>query len=527
MTAEVSRSVEDPSGPLSGGQDPGAATGPRVLGGRYRMIRPIASGAMAEVWEGQDQTLGRAVAIKVLHSHLARDQSFLERFRREAIAAARLAHPNVVATYDTGADGNVAFIVMELVHGRTLRQVLSDEGPMNPRRVVEIGAQVADALDYAHRAGIIHRDVKPANILLCDDGRAKVADFGIAKAAIEAFENAAGAGGGPAGAGAHDLTQSGAIVGTAKYLSPEQVNGQAVDGRSDVYALGVVLYEILCGRAPFSGDTDVAVALQHLSAAPLPPRQVRAGIPRSLESVVLRAMAKRPDDRYATAGQLQTALLSVDLRADDVDPMVTRQREITPPSGVPKFRDSERSWLVPVVLIVILAVTLGVVGVLFARSDTGQELLDLPGGGTSKAQPVQVADASAFDPQGDRREHDGDLANLTDDDPATMWTTEQYNSRQFGGIKDGVGFVLQLDRSQKLKELHVSSPSQGWSASVYVADSAGDRLDQWGDPVASKDGIDGDATFDLKSHQGAAVLVWITTLGDSSSFSASDVRLTA
>jgi serine/threonine-protein kinase len=492
------------------------------------MIRPIASGAMAEVWEGQDQTLGRAVAIKVLHSHLAQDQSFLERFRREAIAAARLAHPNVVATYDTGTDGDVAFIVMELVHGRTLRQVLSDEGPMNPRRVVEIGAQVADALDYAHRAGVIHRDVKPANILLCDDGRAKVADFGIAKAAIEAFEDATGAGAGAAArAGAHDLTQSGAIVGTAKYLSPEQVNGQAVDGRSDVYALGVVLYEILCGRAPFSGDTDVAVALQHLSASPLPPRQVRAGIPRALESVVLRAMAKRPDDRYATAGRLQTALLSVDLRADDVDPILAHEREITPPSGVPKFRDSERSWLVPVVLIVILAVTLGVVGVLFARSDTGQELLDLPGGGSAKAQPVQVAGTSAFDPGGDRREHDGELVNLTDGNPTTTWTTEQYNSRQFGGIKDGVGFVLQLDRPQKLKELQVSSPSQGWSASVYVADVASDRLEEWGDPVATKDGIDGDATFDLKSHPGAAVLVWITALGDSSSFSASDVRLTA
>nr|MDQ6910819.1 protein kinase [Actinomycetota bacterium] len=284
MTAEASHRVEEE----------------RVLVGRYRIIRPIARGAMAEVWEAQDETLGRAVAVKVLHSHLAEDESFLERFRREAIAAARLAHPNVVATYDTGADGAVAFIVMELVLGRTLRQVLSEEGPMNPRRVVDIGAQVADALNYAHRAGVIHRDVKPANILLCDDGRAKVADFGIAKAAIEAIEDATGTG----ASSTKDLTQSGAIVGTAKYLSPEQVNGEPVDGRSDVYALGVVLYEMVCGRAPYSGDSDVAVALQHLSASPLPPRQVRAGIPRSLEAVILRAMAKRPDDRYATAGQL-------------------------------------------------------------------------------------------------------------------------------------------------------------------------------------------------------------------------------
>lgn len=505
MTAEASHRVEEE----------------RVLVGRYRMIRPIARGAMAEVWEAQDQTLGRAVAVKVLHSHLAQDESFLERFRREAIAAARLAHPNVVATYDTGADGDVAFIVMELVLGRTLRQVLSEEGPMNPRRVIEIGAQVADALNYAHRAGVIHRDVKPANILLCDDGRAKVADFGIAKAAIEAIEDATGAGAGSTS----DLTQSGAIVGTAKYLSPEQVNGEPVDGRSDVYALGVVLYEMVCGRAPYSGDTDVAVALQHVSASPLPPRQVRAGIPQPLEAVILRAMANRPDLRYATAGQLQTALLSVDLRIDDSEPEI--QRECTPPGGVPRFRESERSWLVPVVLIVILAVTLGVVGVLFARSDTGKSLLNLPGG-SSKAQPVQITSASSFDPPpGSGSEHDPELPNLIDSDPATTWSTEQYANNRFGGIKDGVGFVLHLAQPQKLSELQVSSPNNGWAASVYVADSPKDTLDQWGAPVTAKEGIDGDATFDLKSRQGTAVLVWITNLGDRRSFSSGNVRLTA
>jgi serine/threonine protein kinase len=292
-----------------------------------------------------------------------------------------------------------------------------------------------------------------------------------------------------------------------------------------VYALGVVLYEMVCGRAPFAGDTDVAVALQHLSAPPLPPRQVRAGIPRSLESVVLRAMAKRADERYATAGQLQTALLSVDLRADGAEP--ARERDTTPPTGVPTFRDTERSWLVPVVLIVTLAVTLGIVGVLFANSNTGQSLLDLPGGGSSKPQPVPITGVTAFDPQGDRREHDSELPNLTDGDPSTTWSTERYNSRTFGGIKSGVGFVLELSGSHKLSELQVSSPTKGWSASVFVADSPKSALDQWGVPVTTRDGLNGDATFDLKSRQGAAVLVWITDLGDSSSFSAGDVRLTA
>ncbi|MDQ6946844.1 MAG: protein kinase, partial [Actinomycetota bacterium] len=211
-----------------------------VLGGRYRLQLSIASGGMAEVWEAQDEILGRRVAVKVLHSHLATDRSFLARFRREAIAAARLAHPNVVATYDTGVDDGVAWIVMERVDGSTLRQVLSTSSPLDPGRAVRIAIQVADALDYAHRAGVIHRDVKPGNILLTDSDRVKVADFGIAKAAIEAAEDADGP-----SIDFSDLTQSGAIVGTAKYLSPEQVNGEAVDGRSDVYALGVVLYEMV------------------------------------------------------------------------------------------------------------------------------------------------------------------------------------------------------------------------------------------------------------------------------------------
>jgi serine/threonine protein kinase len=298
----------------------------RVLAGRYRLRRPIARGGMAEVWEATDDILGRPVAVKVLLPQLAVDQSFLERFRREAIAAARLAHPNVVATFDTGVDDGVAYIVMELVHGRTLHQVLAAQGALNPHRAVRIAVQVAAALDYAHQHGVVHRDVKPANILINEDERVKVADFGIAKAAA-----APGSEGKPWAS--QDLTQSGAVVGTAKYLSPEQVNGEAVDGRADIYALGIVLYEMLCGRPPFDGESDVAVALQHTSATPLGPRQIRAGIPRSLELVVLKCLAKSPNDRYASAADLQSALLSIDFGPDDAVPLVVREH--TPPRGVP------------------------------------------------------------------------------------------------------------------------------------------------------------------------------------------------
>ncbi len=495
----------------------------RVLGGRYRLVRPIARGGMAEVWEAQDETLGRRVAVKILHAHLAADESFLARFRREAIAAARLAHPSIVATFDTGVDDGVAYIVMELGDGRNLRQELAEHGALHPTRALHVASQVAEALDFAHRSGVIHRDVKPGNILLTEDERVKVADFGIAKAAIEALEDATG------GALASDLTQSGAIVGTAKYLSPEQVNGEAVDGRSDVYSLGVVLYEMLCGRVPFLGDTDVAVAMQHATATPLSPRQVRAGIPRPLEAIVLRALEKAPDRRYPTAGEMHSALLSVDLGPDDAVPAV--RREDTPPGGAPPtFAQTERSWIVPVVVIVVIAVSLGVVGVLFARSDTGQRLLDSPGGGGGRADPVRVLSAGAFDPPpGSGEEHDGELGFLTDGDPATTWSTEQYGNRRFGGLKTGVGFVLNLNGPQVLRQLDVASATRGWSASVYVADGAKPSAPpgEWGEPAATRVGIDGDATFDLGGRRGSVVLVWITDLGDDNAVSVGNVRLTS
>ncbi|MDQ4096875.1 MAG: protein kinase [Actinomycetota bacterium] len=492
----------------------------RVLAGRYRLRRPIARGGMAEVWEATDHILGRPVAVKVLLPHLAVDQSFLERFRREAIAAARLAHPNVVATFDTGVDDGVAYIVMELVHGRTLHQVLAAQGALSPHRAMRIAVQVAAALDYAHEHGVVHRDVKPGNILVGDDERVKVADFGIAKAAV-----APGAEGKPWAS--QDLTQSGAVVGTAKYLSPEQVNGDPIDGRADIYSLGVVLYEMLCGRAPFAGETDVAVALQHVTASPLSPRQVRSGIPRSLEAVVLRALSKSPDDRYATAADMESALVSVDLGPDDAVPLVVR--DPTPPEGTPalSFRESERSWLYPVGLIVAAAVALGIIGVLFARTDTGQRLLN--GNGNSGAtRTLTVARAQSFDPPpGSQAEHDDELPLLFDGDQSTAWTTETYSTSRFGRLKEGVGMVAVLSGAGRLDELEVTSASEGWSARVYVADGPKATLAEWGEPVASKNGIgDGSTTFSLEGRQGAAILLWITDLGPANQVGVAEVKVT-
>ncbi len=520
--------------PLGGAGPVGAAASvhsERVLAGRYRLKRLIAKGGMAEVWEAVDDILGRPVAVKILHPHLSADESFRERFRREAIAAARLAHPNVVATFDTGTDGGITFIVMELVNAPTLRQALNDGGPMAPGRVVHVGAQVSDALHYAHKAGVVHRDIKPANVLICADGRVKVADFGIAKAVEDAEPSH------PSPSEA--LTGTGTIVGTAQYLSPEQVDGRAVDGRADVYALGVVLYEMLCGRPPFTGDTDMAVALKHITTSPPAPSAIRAGIPRALEEVVLRAMAKAPEARYQSAAELQTALLSVDMdgrepAASSVDvgartgvvAAPTRPppgRHDTPPRGVPpSFVQTERKWMVPTVAIVAVALTLAIVGVLFARSDTGRRLLDdvtAEDGPSATQKGIAKPTPLAFDPPpGSGIEHDDELPFLVDGDPATAWETENYSTSRFGGLKPGVGVVLQLNGAHKLNELTLTSLSKGWSAEVLVADAPRTTREAWGAPVATKRGIgDGSTTFDLDGRTGGAVLLWITDLGEGNS----------
>ena len=266
----------------------------RVSNARYEIKQHIARGGMAEVFLARDLLLDRPVALKVLFPEFATDRSFVERFRREARAAANLNHPNIVSVYDWGEEDGTYFIVMEYVKGRSLRQLIRTEGPLHPQRVAEIGAEIASALAFAHQNGVIHRDIKPGNVVISPSGQVKVTDFGIARAAGNAQEA---------------LTQTGVVMGTATYFSPEQAQGRPIDPRSDVYALGVVLYEMLAGRPPFYNENPVTVAYQHVREAPVPPSRRNPDVPPPLEAIVLKALAKNPANRYASAQDLRADLL--------------------------------------------------------------------------------------------------------------------------------------------------------------------------------------------------------------------------
>jgi serine/threonine-protein kinase len=261
-----------------------------IIDGRYRVISRLGSGGMADVYLAQDQLLGRQVAVKVLHHHFAEDHEFVERFRREASSAAALSHPNIVGIFDRGEWNGTYYIAMEYVAGRSLKAIVRERGPLDPATAIDIVVQILRAARFAHRRGVIHRDLKPHNVILDEEGRARVTDFGIARA------------------GASDMTLTGSIMGTAQYLSPEQAQGHMVSETSDLYSIGVILYELLTGVVPFEGETAVAIAFKQVSADPRPPSERNPALAPSLDAVVLRALAKDPTARYADAQELIVAL---------------------------------------------------------------------------------------------------------------------------------------------------------------------------------------------------------------------------
>jgi serine/threonine-protein kinase len=358
-------------------------TTPQHLSDRYELGEILGFGGMSEVHLARDTRLHRDVAVKVLRADLARDPSFYLRFRREAQNAAALNHPAIVAVYDTGEAatprGPLPYIVMEYVDGVTLRDIVHTDGPMPPRRALEVIADACQALNFSHQHGIVHRDVKPANIMISRTGAVKVMDFGIARALADS---------------GNPVTQTAAVIGTAQYLSPEQARGEQVDARSDVYSLGCVLYEMLTGEPPFVGDTPVAVAYQHVREDPIPPSHKRAGISPELDAVVLKALAKNPDNRYQTAAEMRADLVRVHSGEKPEAPKVLTQAERTQmlasrPTArsdaassaaydyAPRRGRSIGRWLVGLALLTILTVVV---------------TLAINLSGTAKPRAVQVPD---------------------------------------------------------------------------------------------------------------------------------------
>lgn len=498
--------MPDPSRPIADGA---LETG-SLVANRYRLDTPLAAGGMATVWRAVDEVLARPVAVKVLHAHLAADPSFVARFRREAVAAARLAHPSIVSIYDT-CDAPEA-IVMELVEGRTLRTELDGRQFLPPVEAVEIASGIAQALEVAHKAGLVHRDVKPANVLLSRDGRVKVADFGIAKAARPDEDP-----------DLPDLTSTGHMVGTAKYLAPEQVSGGDIDARTDVYALGAVLYEMLTGRPPFSGANDLATATARLHALPDRPRSVLRTVPTRLDEIVMKAMATNPDQRYESAAAMWADLQAAPLAAEGGGAVgtaaATDATVVT--SQASSFARSERSWLVPTVLITMVAVALGLAWLLIGGTEARRDLFDLvervaPGGGNGRAESVAVAElgVGAYDPFGTAGENDDEAGLAVDGNPETVWQTERYNTRLLGGLKPGVGLILDLAEARDLETLTIETPNADWTAEIYVATTLPSDFAGWGTPATTVTGAPtGTTEVDLGGVRGSFVLVWVTDLG--------------
>ncbi len=468
-----------------------------VLSGRYRLEAKLGSGGMSTVYLARDETLDRAVAVKVMHREMSEQADQLERFRQEARAVAKLSHPNVVSVIDAGEDGGHPYIVFEYVKGETLKQRIARIGALDTQEAIAYAIEIARGLSVAHARSMVHRDVKPQNVLIDEEGRAKLTDFGISRQLEQ-----------------DGMTATGRVLGTTDYVAPEQAMGHGADPRSDIYSLGVVLYEMLVGQVPFHADSQVGVAMKHVNEELPDVQRRRPEASAAVALVVERATAKNPAERYQGIGEmiddLETALEVEAARAGSTTAEATSVLDAVP---APKRKLSSRtrwSWAAIVALLLIAGGTLLVVQLISSGIGGG-------GAGEGRGTPEAPVSATDYDPQGDGEEVASKVGLVTDGDPTgTAWETEHYDSDTFAGTKSGpepgVGVYVTVASPSTPKGLIVHSPTPGWSANVYAAPAGPpSELSGWGEPVGEASDASGTQEIDLTVPQPSTYfLLWFT-----------------
>ncbi len=413
-----------------------------MLGGRYRIDGLIGRGGMATVWRATDTVLDREVAVKRLHARLHGDHELEERFKREGRLVANLSHPNLVRLLDQGGEDDEPFLVFELVDGQDLKTILRQHGRMPFERAAAVSGQIARALAVAHRAGVVHRDIKSHNVLVTKEGVAKLTDFGIAR-----IVDSGG-----------DLTRAGIVIGSSDYLSPEQAEGKPLDGRSDIYSLGVVLFEALTGRLPFSGENPVAVATKHVYEDPPDPRTIVPDIPHQLATTCLKAMAKDPRQRFSSGDSFAEALGGGAIEAaapPEQSDTTSRMKAIKGPR--PQRPAAARARWPRVVTGVAVLAAIGGAAALWLPGLLDDATPSANGG--VKGGQLQFT-ATDYDPVGDKAEHASEVGNVTDPDPTTSWSTEAYDVANVGG-KAGVGLDLTLNTPTRVTGVVIESTTPG------------------------------------------------------------------
>ena len=473
-----------------------------VLSGRYRLEAKLGSGGMSTVYLARDTTLDRPVAVKVMHREMSEQADQLERFRQEARAVAKLSHPNVVSVIDAGEDGGYPYIVFEYVEGETLKARINRIGPLDVQEALAYAIEIARGLTVAHARKMVHRDIKPQNVLIDAEGRAKLTDFGISRQLEQ-----------------DGMTATGRVLGTTDYVAPEQAMGRGADQRSDIYSLGVVLYEMFTGEVPFAADSQVGVAMKHVNEELPDVQAVRPELSAASALVVERATSKEPAKRYADIGEmiddLSTALEVEAARAGSTTGEATSVLEAVPPAKRKLGARARWSWGLVALALLIAAV---VVVIILVDSSGNTPVVGNHENGTpqkSTGEPVAIEEATDYDPEGDESEDPETVSLAVDGNPTTTaWSSEHYDSDTFAGTKSGenpgVGLYVTAKSATKPAEMIVRSPTPGWDAQIFASPSGPpEELSEWGEPVGEV--TDAAGSEEIELHLGSPAkyfLIW-------------------